>query len=78
MSMSDGCGDMDAPSSKAFIEANRLMHGGMGVKLSCEHSIDFVRMMIPHHAGAVRMCDILTEHTTSDKDAYLEELCVNI
>jgi uncharacterized protein (DUF305 family) len=75
-SMSMGCGDTEAASSKAFMEANHLMHGGMGVELSCDHSVDFVRMMIPHHAGAVKMCEILNEHGESDE--YLDELCVNV
>jgi uncharacterized protein (DUF305 family) len=63
-SMSDGgCGDTSSPSSVAFIEANHAMHAGMGIRISCDHSVDFVRSMIPHHAGAVRMCEILQEYS---------------
>ena len=50
MDMSMGCGNVSAPSSIQFIDANRQMHGGMKVDLSCAHTVDFVRMMIPHHS----------------------------
>jgi uncharacterized protein (DUF305 family) len=79
-SMSDGgCGDTASPSSVAFIEANHAMHAGMGIRVSCDHSVDFVRAMIPHHAGAVRMCEILQEHSdASSLDSTLRALCQNI
>jgi len=67
-------------SSKRFIHANNEMHGAMAVKLGCQHSVDFVRSMIPHHAGAVVMCDILadTMAATRTQDTYLTALCANI
>jgi len=63
----------------AFMEANMLMHVGMGIDISCDHTADFVRAMLPHHAGAIRMCDILTEfRDPQDFDTGLDELCLNI
>lgn len=70
-----GCGNTSCESSKEFMAANHLMHMAMMVDISCEHDVDFVRGMIPHHAGAVEMCRIL-ESTTAD--AYLIGLCENI
>jgi len=76
--MKHGCGETAAASSKEFIKANTDMHGGMGVRFSCDHSVDFTRSMIPHHAGAIAMCNILAKHTSADPDANLNMLCANI
>jgi len=75
--MSMGCGNQTANSSKRFMDANMKMHNGMKVAFSCKHDVDFSRAMIPHHAGAIEMCDILTQ-TAANPDAYLVELCANI
>lgn len=56
-----GCGKLNAVSSIAFIKANLKMHSHMAVDLSCKHKSDFVRMMIPHHKGAVVMCEVLLD-----------------
>jgi uncharacterized protein (DUF305 family) len=77
-SMNMGCGNTSAISSQQFIEANRLMHGGMKIDLSCEHDVDFVRGMIPHHGGAVLMCEILSNASAGQMDDYLARLCANI
>jgi hypothetical protein len=50
-SMSMGCGELVAAAP--FVEANMLMHTSMAVSLTCEHTVDFVRAMIPHHKGIV-------------------------
>merc|ERR1719198_1863521 len=73
--MPQSCGDLSAHSSEKFIDTNHKMHELMAVEYSCDHSVDFVRMMIPHHAGAVDMCDTLLLSTT---DSYLIDLCDNI
>merc|ERR1719261_2190505 len=73
--MQGSCGNVTAPSSEKLIQVNHKMHELMAVRYSCDHSLDFVRMMLPHHAGAVDMCDILMEST---QDNYLIELCDNI
>jgi len=73
--MQESCGNVTASSSEKFLQVNQKMHELMSVRFSCDHSLDFVRMMLPHHAGAVDMCDILMETTI---DNYLIELCDNI
>ena len=73
--MPESCGFVSTPSASAFIDLNHKMHALMAIEYSCDHSVDFVRMMVPHHAGAIEMCDILLETT---KDDYLIELCGNI
>uniref|UniRef100_A0A7S1NL07 DUF305 domain-containing protein n=1 Tax=Eutreptiella gymnastica TaxID=73025 RepID=A0A7S1NL07_9EUGL len=80
----DGCGNTTTWSSQAFIAANRDMHSGMAINYTCDHSVDFIRQMIPHHAAAIVMCEILSNATvggttaTAQPDAYLTELCANI
>ena len=76
--MSDGCGHVDAPGPAAYITANRAMHVGMNIRFSCQHSVDFVRRMIPHHKGAVAMCEVLNKYGGDNVDGYLAALCVNI
>ena len=58
-SMSMGCGNMSCASTLAFLHENMVMHHGMAIEFTCDVEVDFVRGMIPHHAGAVKMCDIL-------------------
>merc|ERR1712232_594108 len=75
MMMMESCGNIAYPAAVGLIEANHKMHSAMAVDISCDHSVDFVRGMIPHHEGAIAMCDVLM-NTTSDN--YLIELCDNI
>jgi len=56
--------------------ANAQMHTGMAINFSCHHSVDFVRGMIPHHSGAIVMCEIVAQ--TVPPDPFITELCVNI
>ena len=74
----DGCGHIGAPRASAFIKINRLMHKSMSIRFGCDHSVDFVRGMIPHHQGAIAMCETLVEHANLEKDGFLEALCTNI
>merc|ERR1719195_909230 len=74
--LSMGCGNLSADSVKAFINKNAQMHEDMAVDLSCDHTVDFVRAMIPHHRGAVDMCKIYKDY--GGNDAFLNELCLNI
>jgi uncharacterized protein (DUF305 family) len=76
MTTMDSCGNSTALSSEKLIEVNYKMHDLMAkISYSCDHRLDFVRMMLPHHAGAVDMCGILMETTDDD---YLIALCDNI
>jgi len=75
-SMSMGCGNTTCTSTQAFIKANSLMHMSMAADLGCNHQVDFARMMLPHHAGAVVMCEVLAD--ASYEDDYLTQLCANI
>jgi len=75
--MHEGCGNLTSASTVAFVRANMDMHQGMAVDVSCDHSVDFSRMMLPHHEGAVVMCNVLLTHMPT-ADPYLEELCMNI
>jgi uncharacterized protein (DUF305 family) len=74
--MLDALGKMaQAPSTKAFEEANDKMHHGMAIEFSGDADLDFVRGMIPHHQGAVDMARIILEH---GKDPQLRQLAENI
>ena len=75
MSMPESCGNLSTPSSQQFLAVNHKMHELMAVEYSCNHSLDFVRMMMPHHAAAVDMCDTLLDTT---QDEYLIGFCNNI
>lgn len=72
-----GYGDMESPSSVALVAANEQMHEAMLVSISCDHTVDFVRQMVPHHKAAIEMCSILLSEA-STADVYLDELCANI
>jgi len=77
--MSMGCGNMNGAGAQALVKANQQMHDAMAVQLICKHPIDFVRMMLPHHAGAVAMVDALRNSVpASQLDPYLDELATNI
>ena len=43
------------PSSLAFHGINMKMHGAMDIAFTGNADVDFVKGMIPHHAGAVDM-----------------------
>ena len=50
-------GDM-GPASMAFMEANDRMHENMMMEYTGDADVDFIRGMIPHHQGAIRMARI--------------------
>jgi hypothetical protein len=49
----------DGPSSLAFHGANMKMHSAMDVTYTGNADVDFIKGMIPHHAGAVDMAKIV-------------------
>merc|ERR1711988_525135 len=75
--MSMGCGNTSCDSSADFMDENMAMHTAMAISFECDVEVDFVRGMIPHHEGAVKMCEILREHTT-ELDTFLDDLCTEI
>ena len=54
------CGGKDCQgAAKLWETVGMKMHQGMAIRFTGSPDIDFVRGMIPHHQGAVDMCDIL-------------------
>jgi uncharacterized protein (DUF305 family) len=65
----------DAPSTKAFKEANTKMMHGMHVGYNGNADLDFVRNMIPHHQGAIDMAKVELAH---GKDGELRKMAQKI
>ena len=61
MNMPKSCGFVHDPFASKFTDLNNKMHMKMAVNYTCDHMVDFVHMMHPHHTSAVNMCDILME-----------------
>eukprot|EP00756_Hemistasia_phaeocysticola_P013030 Hpha_TRINITY_DN15246_c0_g1::TRINITY_DN15246_c0_g1_i1::g.65681::m.65681 len=83
MDMMKGCGTaVSSASATAFIGASMRMHSAMGVHASCQHPVDFVRMMAPHHAGGIAMVEALQATLQAEGrvvgDPLLSELVANI
>jgi len=76
-SMSMGCGNTNCDTSKKFIAENAVMHTGMAVEFTCDVPLDFVRGMLPHHLGAVKMCDVLLAAQAST-DVGLVHFCLHV
>ena len=51
----------DSPSVAAYKAANDKMHKDMGIALTGNADVDFIRSMIPHHEGAVAMAKVVLE-----------------
>jgi hypothetical protein len=49
----------NSPSSIAFHGVNMKMHSAMDITYSGNADVDFVKGMIPHHAGAIDMAKIV-------------------
>lgn len=49
----------NSPSSLAFHGVNMKMHSAMDISFTGNADADFVKGMIPHHAGAIDMAKIV-------------------
>lgn len=47
-----------APSTKAFEEANMTMHRNMSIRYTGNADMDFAKAMIAHHQGAIDMAKV--------------------
>ncbi len=65
----------DAPSTKAFKEAQMKMMKGMHVTFTGNADVDFVRNMISHHQGAIDMAKVELAH---GKDPELRKMAQKI
>mmetsp|Transcript_11816 Transcript_11816/g.24374 ORF Transcript_11816/g.24374 Transcript_11816/m.24374 type:complete len:461 (+) Transcript_11816:645-2027(+) len=53
-----GCGELDHDMTRDYIAANMKMHGYMALNFTGNPHVDFLLGMIPHHEGAIDMCNI--------------------
>jgi len=63
------------PADKAFAASMKTMMNGMQVKSTGKPDADFVRMMIPHHQGAIDMAKVELQYGT---DPELRQLATDI
>jgi uncharacterized protein (DUF305 family) len=49
----------DSPATAAFKAANARMHKDMDIAFTGDADIDFMKGMIPHHAGAIDMAKVV-------------------
>jgi hypothetical protein len=49
----------DSPATAAFKAANARMHRDMDIAFTGDPDIDFMKGMIPHHAGAIDMAKVV-------------------
>ena len=63
------------PAARAYEEAMDRMHRGMAVTPSGDADVDFARMMIPHHQGAIDMARV---ELAQGKDPALRAMAQDI
>jgi uncharacterized protein (DUF305 family) len=65
----------NSPSSLAYHGVNMKMHGAMDIAFTGNADVDFVKGMIPHHAGAVDMAKVVIAF---GKDPEVKKLAESI
>lgn len=65
----------NGPSSLAYHGVNMKMHGAMDITFTGNADVDFVKGMIPHHAGAVDMAKVVIAF---GKDPEVKKLAESI
>lgn len=68
-----GCGKLDHPQTKEYLQMMMDMHMRMAFEWTGDPSVDFLLGMIPHHEGAIEMCEIYYRHWQC---APAREVCV--
>ena len=70
-----GSAAAQGPAAQAYEEAMDKMHRGMAVTPSGDADVDFARMMIPHHQGAIDMARV---ELAQGKDPTLRAMAQDI